>query len=45
MIDELESKVTRYNGKASHAHCFLHIINLVAKTLTWEFDVKNENTD
>ena len=45
MVDELESKVTGYNGKASHARCFLHIINLVAKTLTREFDVKNKNTD
>ena len=42
MIDKLENKITAFSGKASHVHSFLHIINLVVKTLTQEFDVKKK---
>jgi len=27
----------------SHTHCFLHIINLIAKSITCQFDVKKKN--
>ncbi|KAG2098242.1 uncharacterized protein F5147DRAFT_530360, partial [Suillus discolor] len=38
MVDELEQLVPEFAGEASHTWCFLHTVNLVAKSLIWEFD-------
>ena len=45
MVNELAKGVSAFGGSATHARCFLHVINLIAKSLTWEFDVKKKNTD
>lgn len=42
MIDELELKLLDYAGRASHARCFLHTTNLIAKSLISMFDVKKK---
>ncbi|KAF8523880.1 hypothetical protein BU17DRAFT_43344, partial [Hysterangium stoloniferum] len=42
MIRELENMVPSFSGSTSHTHCFLHIINLVAKLLIQQFDVKRK---
>lgn len=38
MIDELEFLLSAFS-KANHTHCFLHVNNLVARTLVRQFDV------
>ncbi|KAG2060744.1 hypothetical protein BDR06DRAFT_837354, partial [Suillus hirtellus] len=38
MIDELSTALPDFGGKASHTWCFLHTINLVAKSLLHEFE-------
>jgi hypothetical protein len=38
MIDELEDLLPRFS-KVNHTCCFLHINNLVAKTLVHQFDI------
>lgn len=40
MIDELHVHIPEFAGSPSHTRCFLHIINLVAKSLIHQFDVK-----
>jgi hypothetical protein len=40
MIRELERLVPTFAGFASHTRCFLHIVNLVAKSLICQFDAK-----
>jgi len=40
MIDELEDQVLKFGGRATHPCCFLHMVNLIAKSLVCEFDVK-----
>lgn len=42
MIDELEIALPEYAGRASHARCFLHTTNLVAKALIRTFDAKKK---
>ena len=42
MIDELENLAPGFGGSAGHTRCFLHIINLVAKSLLCLFDVKKK---
>ena len=42
MIDELENLAPGFGGSAGHTRCFLHIINLVAKSLLRLFDVKKK---
>lgn len=39
MVDELEARVLEFGGCSTHVHCFLHTINLVAKSLVREFDI------
>jgi hypothetical protein len=39
MIDELADLLTGFPGKANQTRCFLHIINLVAKSVIRQFDV------
>jgi len=45
MIDELEDQVLEFSGRAIHMHCFLHTVNLVAKSLVRKFDVKKKRRD
>ncbi|KAG2056065.1 hypothetical protein BDR06DRAFT_881182, partial [Suillus hirtellus] len=40
MICELSGKVLEFSGPTTHTRCFLHTVNLVAKSLIQEFDVK-----
>lgn len=40
MIEELAILTDGFTGSASHTRCFLHIVNLVAKFLIRQFDVK-----
>ena len=40
MIQELETLTPEFAGFASHTWCFLHIVNLVAKSMLCQFDVK-----
>jgi hypothetical protein len=45
MIDELQKKLPEYGGRASHARCFLHTTNLIAKSLISMFDIKKRKND
>jgi hypothetical protein len=46
MIEELASLIDNFPGKANHTRCFLHILNLVAKSIIKLFDSPvNENGD
>ena len=45
MIDELHTLVAKYAGSPSHTRYFLHIINLIAKTLINQFDAKKAMVD
>ena len=45
MIEELHTLVAKFAGSASHTRCFLHIINLIAKTLIQQFDAKKTTTE
>ncbi|KAG2085760.1 uncharacterized protein F5147DRAFT_527213, partial [Suillus discolor] len=38
MVDKLVMLVPKFTGEASHTRCFLHTMNLVAKSLICEFD-------
>lgn len=39
MVENLAAEVPAFGGAASHTRCFLHTVNLVAKSLIREFDV------
>jgi hypothetical protein len=45
MIRELSSKVLEFGGSTTHTRCFLHTVNLVAKSLIREFNVKKQEAD
>lgn len=45
MVRELSDKVPAFGGVTSHTRCFLHTVNLVAKSLIREFDIKKRDTD
>ena len=38
MIEELQEIVPEFAGSASHTCCFLHIVNLITKSLIRQFD-------
>jgi hypothetical protein len=38
MIDELELSLLKYPGRVNHTWCFLHTMNLIAKSLLRIFD-------
>ncbi|KAG2737548.1 hypothetical protein P692DRAFT_201670425, partial [Suillus brevipes Sb2] len=38
MVAELAELVPHFSGPSSRTRCFLHIVNLVAKSLIREFD-------
>jgi len=45
MVNELVNRVPQFGGAVSHTHCFLHIINLITKSIICQFDVKKEDLD
>ena len=45
MVRELSDKVPAFRGITTHTRCFLHTVNLVAKSLIWEFDTKKQDAD
>ena len=40
MVKELEFMLEDYVGEVGHAHCFLHIVSIIAKTIIKQFDVR-----
>lgn len=45
MVDKLAALVPEFAGEASHTRCFLHTVNLVAKSLIREFDVSKKDAE
>src|SRR6267154_6375762 len=45
MVDKLAMLVPKFAGEASHTRCFLHTVNLVAKSLICEFDVLKKDAE
>lgn len=45
MIEELHTLVAEFAGSASHTCCFLHTINLIAKSLIQQFDAKKKTAE
>ena len=45
MVNELVDRVPQFRGATSRTCCFLHIINLVAKSIIHQFDVKKKDLD
>ena len=45
MIEELHTCIPKLAGPASHTRCFLHIVNLIAKTLICQFDAKKTTVE
>lgn len=45
MIRELEILVPTFGGSANHTRCFLHVVNLIAKMLIRQFDIRKEEAD
>jgi hypothetical protein len=45
MIEKLAELVPTFPGKANQTRCFLHIINLVAKSVIRQFDVEKGKAD
>jgi hypothetical protein len=45
MIDELAYLDTEFQGAGSRARCFLHVVNLVAKSIIRVFDIKKKDLD
>ncbi|KAF8549482.1 hypothetical protein OG21DRAFT_1365844, partial [Imleria badia] len=43
MVDALSDQLPNYGGRAGHARCFLHMTNLVAKSLLRASNVKRGN--
>ena len=39
MIEELTGLLDHFPGKANQTHCFLHILNLIAKSIIKQFDL------
>ena len=45
MVENLAAEVPAFGGATSHTRCFLHTVNLVAKSLIREFDVTKKEAD
>lgn len=45
MVDELAYLDTEFQGSGSRARCFLHVVNLVAKSIIRVFDIKKKDVD
>jgi hypothetical protein len=44
LTDQLKEKVPMFGGEASHMWCFVHVINLVAKSVITQFDLPHKCT-
>ena len=42
MVNQLAELVPEFMGDASHTQCFLHVVNLVTKTLLSQFEAKHK---
>ena len=42
MMDELAGLIAHFGGDLTRTRCLLHVINLVAKTVTKEFDIQDD---
>ena len=45
MVEELYATLPAFGGAASHTRCFLHVVNLIAKSLIHQFDVSRKDAD
>jgi hypothetical protein len=45
MIDELTDSLPNFPGPANQCCCFLHIVNLIVKTLLKQFEVPKKDVD
>ncbi|KIM54870.1 hypothetical protein SCLCIDRAFT_30762 [Scleroderma citrinum Foug A] len=45
MMLELEDKVEMFDGQAAHGQCFLHVGNLVGKTMVKAFDLSKKSAE
>jgi hypothetical protein len=45
MIDELVDMLPNFSGQANHCRSFLHIVNLIAKTLLKQFDIPKKDAE
>jgi hypothetical protein len=45
IVRELSEKVPAFRGATTHTCCFLHTVNVVAKSLIREFDIKKCDAD
>src|SRR5262245_7439314 len=45
MIDELVDMLLNFPGAANRCHCFLHIVNLIAKSLLKQFDIPKKDVN
>lgn len=45
MIEELADLLQDFPGEANRTRCFMHIVNLVAKTLIQQFDIPKAKAD
>lgn len=45
MVEELTELIETFDGEASRTRCFLHIVNLVAKSLLKQFDIPKKKAD
>ena len=39
MIDELAELIDKFPGKVNHMWCFMHVLNLVCKSVLRQFDI------
>ncbi|KAF9225171.1 hypothetical protein BS17DRAFT_700379, partial [Gyrodon lividus] len=45
IVEELSKLAPEFAGSASHTCCFLHIVNLISKSLIHQFNMKKMSTD
>jgi hypothetical protein len=45
MIDELVDMLPKFPGAANRCCCFLHIVNLIAKSLLKQFDIPKKDVN
>jgi hypothetical protein len=45
MIEELVDMVPDFLGPANQRQCFMHVLNLIAKTIIKQFDIPKTNAN
>jgi hypothetical protein len=45
MIEALEDRVEEFAGSTNHTRCFLHVLNLVVKSILRQFDLPKNQAD